>query len=201
MPANRRRKARPRIGLVGARRPPPPAPLGNKRALGNRGGRGNPSPYHAGIPEACRLIALLGATDKEIAAILGIAVETFDGWKRRHPELLTALRRGKIVADAKVAEALYERAIGYSYEAVKIFIQDGKPLIVPCTKYLPPDTAAAIFWLKNRQPQLWGGRRSDERNSGPPTTFIFQNTAPSAARDMSDPYGERMRGANNATGV
>jgi hypothetical protein len=47
--------------------------------------------------------------------------------------------------------------VGYSYDAVKIFLPAGasKPTIVPYVEHVPPDTTAAIFWLKNRQPAHW----------------------------------------------
>jgi hypothetical protein len=52
--------------------------------------------------------------------------------------------------------------MGYSHDAVKIFPDGGKddqgnrtPLLVPYKEHYPPDTAAAIFWLKNRQKKKW----------------------------------------------
>ena len=51
--------------------------------------------------------------------------------------------------------ALYHRAIGFSYDTVKIFIDKGQPVVVPYREQLPPDTTAGIFWLKNRQPDKW----------------------------------------------
>jgi hypothetical protein len=40
---------------------------------------------------------------------------------------------------------------------VKIFMPTGasEPIYAPYTEHYPPDTAAAIWWLKNRQPKLW----------------------------------------------
>jgi hypothetical protein len=40
---------------------------------------------------------------------------------------------------------------------VKIFMPAGAkaPVIVPYVKHVPPDTTAAIFWLKNRDPAHW----------------------------------------------
>jgi hypothetical protein len=50
-----------------------------------------------------------------------------------------------------------ERANGYSYDAVKIFMPAGakKPVYAPYREHVPPDTTAAIFWLKNRDPAHW----------------------------------------------
>jgi hypothetical protein len=52
---------------------------------------------------------------------------------------------------------LYSRAVGYDYEAVKIFMPAGakKPVYVPYVEHLPPSDVAAIFWMKNRDPEHW----------------------------------------------
>jgi hypothetical protein len=52
---------------------------------------------------------------------------------------------------------LYQKAIGYSYDAVKIFLPYGSttPIYAPYIEHVPPDTTAAIFWLKNRNPTQW----------------------------------------------
>jgi hypothetical protein len=53
--------------------------------------------------------------------------------------------------------SLYERGFGYSYDAVKIFLPYGskEPVYAPYVEHVPPDTTAAIFWLKNRDPARW----------------------------------------------
>jgi len=46
---------------------------------------------------------------------------------------------------------------GPSYDALKIFMPAGakKPVYSPYREHVPPDTTAAIFWLKNRDPAHW----------------------------------------------
>jgi hypothetical protein len=58
---------------------------------------------------------------------------------------------------ARVERSLYQRANGYNYEAVKIFMPANreKPVVVPYIEHVPPDTTADIFWMKNRDPQHW----------------------------------------------
>jgi hypothetical protein len=59
-------------------------------------------------------------------------------------------------ADDRVERSLYNRAIGYSYDAVKIFCsRDGEIIEAPYVEHVPPDVTACIFWLKNRRPQDW----------------------------------------------
>jgi hypothetical protein len=79
----------------------------------------------------------------------------------RYPEFRESIARGKIEADAHVAEALYRRACGYSHPAVKIFMPAGasEPVYAPYTQHYPPDTKAALRWLQNRQPALWRDRQ------------------------------------------
>ena len=57
----------------------------------------------------------------------------------------------------RTERSLYERANGYSYDAVKIFMPSGakKPVYAPYVEHMPPEMTAAIFWLKNRRPDLW----------------------------------------------
>ena len=56
---------------------------------------------------------------------------------------------------ARVQRSLYERANGYNFEAVKIFMPSGskQPVVVHYTEHLPPDPTSAMFWLKNRDPE------------------------------------------------
>src|SRR4029077_16839156 len=52
--------------------------------------------------------------------------------------------------------SLYQRAVGYSYDAVKIFCdKNGNVTKLPYQEHVPPDLAACIFWLKNRDPARW----------------------------------------------
>jgi hypothetical protein len=85
-------------------------------------------------------IAKLGATDKDLARIFGVSDATIDNWKARHPDFLGSLKDGKEEADNRVERSLYTRAVGYSYEAVKIFMPAGrsKPVYAPYTEHVPP---------------------------------------------------------------
>jgi hypothetical protein len=65
-------------------------------------------------------------------------------------------KEGKAEADASVVRSLYQRAVGYSYETVKIFCdKNGKVTRVPYVVHVPPDGTAQIFCLKNRDPAHW----------------------------------------------
>src|SRR5205807_9377166 len=122
---------------------------------------GRPSGYRPELADRAYRMSLLGLTDLQLADFLGISCETLYAWKISYPEFRESITRGKIEADAHVAEALYRRACGYSHPAMKIFMPSGAsgPIYVHCTKHYPPDTKAALRWLMNRQPALWRDRQ------------------------------------------
>ena len=126
---------------------------------------GRPTKYSAEILEQAEKLAKLGLTDVEMADVFGVTERTFNTWKSAHPEFLQSLKKGKALADANVAESLYRRALGYSHPAVKIMTAGGAIEQVPYTEHYPPDTAAAIFWLKNRQPKKWRDKPEEGGNA------------------------------------
>ena len=123
---------------------------------------GRPSKYKPEYAELAFKLCLLSATDKDIANFFGVDVATINRWKQSQPEFCESLKRGKEEADAHIADRLYQRAMGYSHPEDKIFQYNGEPVIVPTIKHYPPDTTAAIFWLKNRQRDKWRDKQDVE---------------------------------------
>jgi hypothetical protein len=119
---------------------------------------GRPTKYKPEYVEQVYKLCLLNAIDSDMADFFGVSESTFYKWKEDHEEFSEAIKKGKDFADANVANRLYNRAMGYEHSEDKIFNNNGEPMIVPTTKHYPPDTTAAIFWLKNRQPQVWRDR-------------------------------------------
>lgn len=116
---------------------------------------GRPSKYKPEFPAQARKLCALGATNPELADFFGVHLDTIDEWKNRHPEFSDALKDAKEQLDAKVERRLFERAMGYSHPAIKMFQAGGMILREEYTEHYPPDTTAAIFWLKNRRPEQW----------------------------------------------
>jgi hypothetical protein len=115
-------------------------------------------PEYAPIAE--NICLLKNCKDTDLAKILEISERTLNYWKKKHPEFLQALERGKEGADIKVARSVYEAAVGYEHPEDKIFLgPKGKPVIVKTTKHYPPDIGAAKMWLGNRQPEKWKDRQ------------------------------------------
>jgi hypothetical protein len=123
---------------------------------------GRPSKYKTEYAEQAYKLCLLGAIDKDIADFFGVDERTINRWKEDHIEFCQSLKGGKIGADATIAQKLYHRAKGYEHPEDKIFNDGGIPLVVPTIKHYPPDTTAAIFWLKNRQPDKWRDKQEVE---------------------------------------
>ena len=124
---------------------------------------GRPSKYKEEYCEQAEKLARLGATDKEMADFFGVTEQTLNNWKTdkdgNETPFFESLKRGKVESDARVVDSLYQRALGYSCREDKVFLVNKKPLIVPMMKQYPPDTTAAIFWLKNRRPSEWRDRQ------------------------------------------
>ena len=153
-------------------------------------------------------LCLLGATDAQLGESFGVSERTINTWKGEHPAFLHALKRGKSEADVKVAGAMYEHAQGSEWveeQAIKckrVEYKDGKRVleeeyveIVEVTRRAPPDTTSGIFWLKNRQPQLWRDRQSIEHtgpDGGPIMTVIEADGAKERLFDRLAGIAERI---------
>jgi hypothetical protein len=119
--------------------------------------RGRPTDYDPKFVDQARKLCELGATDMEVADFFGVDVRTIYRWKHDHEDFCQALIAGKDACDNRVERSLYNRAVGYSFSAVKIFMPAGaeEPVYAPYTEHVPPDTGAAMNWLKNRQGDKW----------------------------------------------
>lgn len=98
---------------------------------------------------------MLGLTDAEIGKALGVTEVTVNVWKTEHPSFDLALKDGRINADAKVARALYRRAIGMSVPKTHISNHQGVITRTEIREYYPPDVTACNSWLNNRRRQNW----------------------------------------------
>lgn len=146
------------------------------------------------ISEACfvaRRHCLLGATDEELATLFNVAESTLNLWKTKHPEFMDAIREGKAGADARVAESLHARAVGYVATVEKpmsVPVGGGQSVIeiVQFKEYVAPDPQAARYWLNNRQPERWREKVTIEPE--------VPDTVPSP-QVLDDIYERKMREA------
>ena len=107
--------------------------------------------YHISYAARVRDLCYLGASQIEIAKLLGISVPVLAEWKDKYPEFAMAWRDGGQMANARVAGALFKRACGYNYNVEK----ETKDGTFTEEKHAPPDVGACIFWLTNRNADLW----------------------------------------------
>lgn len=131
--------------------------------------RGRPSKYRDHFPEQARKLCLLGAKDSDLAKFFEITESTLNEWKKTYPELSESLKAGKELADAVIADSLFQRAKGYSHKAVKILVVDKAVVHEEYTEHYPPDPTSMIFWLKNRRPDLWRDKPEPDSNDDAPT--------------------------------
>lgn len=109
------------------------------------------------------VLAVLGKTNKQIAEELSISTGTLFAWGKAHPEFLSTVKGGKAIANAKVVEALYGRAVGCKVPEKKIIMNpNGTVRKVVTEKEVLPDVAAIKLWLTNRDPDHWKERISSE---------------------------------------
>ena len=104
-----------------------------------------------------------GWTDQECADFFDISISQITLWKKNHPEFLISLKKWKESADYHVEKSLYERAMGYTHDAVKMFVVKNEVIQVPYKEHYPPDSTALIFWLKNRKPQEWRDKEGGDK--------------------------------------
>nr|DAK78402.1 MAG TPA: terminase small subunit [Caudoviricetes sp.] len=107
-----------------------------------------------------------GLTDEQIAHNMGIRRSTLADWKTKYTDISDALKKGKEVVDVEVENALLKRAKGFEFTETKIeqSPKDGRKVTI-IKRLVPPETAAAIFWLKNRKPEQW--REKQVEQGGP----------------------------------
>mgnify|MGYP002554267787 CR=1 FL=1 len=82
-----------------------------------------------------------GLTDEQLAEKMGISTTTLYEWKNKFPEFSEALKKGKEVVDYQVENALLLKA-------------------------LCGDVTAQIFWLKNRRPDKWRDKPTENSDAG-----------------------------------
>ena len=107
--------------------------------------------------ETAYLLALLGATNQQMADAMEVSLSTLQWWMRERPEFGQAVSEGKLGADTKVVKALYSCATGYDYEEeVATYDRPTKSYIKTTVKrHRPADTWAALKILATRHREQW----------------------------------------------
>jgi transcriptional regulator with XRE-family HTH domain len=130
----------------------------------NHGKKGRPSTRRPEHFIAAKRLAMMGLTVPEIAQALEVAQSTIYDWRNGSKHFAEALESGRKIADGDVERSLLDRAKGYSHPEEKIFCHDGEIIRAETVKRYPPDTMAAIWWLKNRRPDEWKDKQEIEHS-------------------------------------
>jgi hypothetical protein len=124
--------------------------------------------------QAAKLCAL-GATNDQLADFFEVGTRTIEVWIAEKQHFGDAVRDAKKIADEKVVRSLYERATGYKHPDTVVTNNRGEIILTDVTKHYPPDTTAAIFWLKNRDQKNW---RDRTELTGADNTPLIPQTEP-----------------------
>ena len=64
--------------------------------------------------------------------------------------------------------SMYQRGVGYDSRWCEDLMPAGakSPIYAPYVEHVPPDPAAGMFWLKNRQPDKWRDAHQLEHVTG-----------------------------------
>ncbi|WP_051350056.1 hypothetical protein [Dyadobacter alkalitolerans] len=118
--------------------------------------RGRPGEYERNYHSILAFkLCCLGITDAELGFVFDVSEQTINFWKTQDEEFANSVRRGKTIADSKVAHSLFKRAMGYdqiekaTFE-IQIDINKRELRTVDTVRHIPGDVRACEIWLRNR---------------------------------------------------
>jgi hypothetical protein len=114
-----------------------------------------PTKYNESRPHLAYHLALLGATDVQIAEAMGVNINTIDLWKRTHPEFLEELTRGKLLADMRVVKGFFLNCQDRWIEEEECHVIKGQLKKILVKKFIQGDKWAQSKWLSLRQRENW----------------------------------------------
>ena len=123
-----------------------------------------PTKYKAEFAEQAAKLCVLGATDAQLADFFEVSVSTINLWKVQHKKFSESIKVPKAMADERVEQSLFRRAMGYEHDEVDIRVVMNEVVQTPIRKYYPPDSTAMIFWLKNRKSSEWRDKQEYEHS-------------------------------------
>ncbi|WP_110954773.1 helix-turn-helix domain-containing protein [Anaerosinus massiliensis] len=113
-----------------------------------------------------------GLTDEQIATNMGIKRQTLYEWIKKYPVISDTLKKGKEIVDRQVENALLQKALGFkeivtrAIKVKEVLYDNGKRIsekehieYADDEVFVPPETTAQIFWLKNRKPDVWRDKK------------------------------------------
>lgn len=117
--------------------------------------RGRPSLFREDIIQQAEVLGGFGLTEQSMAKVWGVSAEALRRWKRKRPELVASIEKGKGKANLTISQKLYSKA------------KEG-------------NMVAIIFWLTNRNSDIWRDRRALVNNQ------IVNRVGTDAIKDLKD---------------
>ena len=139
-----------------------------------------------------RGLARRGLSDEDIAKSIGINKATLYRWKAKSAVISDTLKEGKLVADLAVESALFKKATGFTVTDTKTTsfldketgeLVEGKAEVT--TKHVLPDTLAIMFWLKNRRPDLWKDKVTEQSDTAETQLNTYLNKLSDALKSSN----------------
>ena len=108
-----------------------------------------------------------GASEKQVAAALGVSYASFNNYKRDYPELKAICKKPRVGVVLDLRSALVKRALGYTYEEKKQYITEDeqgnkKKHTEITTKQALPDTTAIFGALNLYDPEYVKDKKAHE---------------------------------------
>ena len=155
-----------------------PEPLQGATETGPKRLNGRPTAYKPEFVNIARVMCRNGASDADLAEAFEVTTVTIWRWQAEHADFCNALKIQKGEYDERIKRSLAQRALGYSYDAVKIFMPSGatEPVYAAYREHVPPDPGAAKLWLCNRQPDEWRDRKEFTGKDGVPLVPVLNLT-------------------------
>lgn len=125
--------------------------------------KGRPTKYNSHVephlPSVKRWL-VQGKTMEEIADLCDVNADSLYVYMSKYDEFSEMIKKGRAAQNDRVVNALYQKALGYTFDEVTIIEKDGKIVEKKTIKrhYPASDTAIAI-WLNNRLPNEWRQRQ------------------------------------------
>lgn len=153
-----------------------------------------------------------GYNEAQIAETLDLCPQHFSKLKGKYPKIDEAIKRGRKPLDIVVENSLYRRAIGLKVKKVvrewKIIDGHETPVEVvrETEEELPPDTGAAMAWLKQRKPEQWN-KQPDKvaltDPSGEKEALMFLSSSDMSRKQLDEYVKMNLEGdvSNNNSGT
>ena len=125
---------------------------------------GQPNLYNPTYSDLARDYCLVGATNEVLADYFGVSRRTIQNWIATHPDFADAVRKGRIVADAKVVRALFERATGFYGKVTRTY--RGEKHTITTTICHPPDTPGLHVLAAQPPARLLAGQSRGTAGAG-----------------------------------